>query len=271
MKNSSWIGLALAGVAALLWAQETSGDRVSVKFSDPSRPGKVKANLMQGSITVKGYEGTDVVIEARTRSRRHDAEPAGGLRRVEIGNTGLTVEEENNVMEIRTRNHASAIDLTIQVPRKTSLSLKSMNNGAISVERVDGEMEITNMNGAIELASVGGSAVAHSLNGKVSAVFTSVEPNKPMSFSTMNGAIDVTLPPSVKADLVLSNAMSGDIYTDFDLQMQNGNRPVVEDSPGRKGPYRVSFDRGVKAKINGGGPEIRFKTFNGSIYIRKAK
>jgi DUF4097 and DUF4098 domain-containing protein YvlB len=127
------------------------------------------------------------------------------------------------------------------------------------------------MNGPIELTNVGGSAVAHSMNGKVTAVFSSVEANKPMSFSTMNGAIDVTLPASTKADLAISNAMNGDVFTDFDLQAQTEKKPVVEDSRSKNGRYQVTFDRGVKAKINGGGPEIRFKTFNGSIYIRKAK
>ncbi len=272
MKNSYWIGLALAGAAALLLAQEAGGDRVSVKFSDPSRPGKVKVHVMQGGITVKGYDGAEVIVEAKTRgSRRSEGDgAASGLRRVEIGSSGLRVEEENNVMEIRAHNSRS-VDLTIQVPRKTSLSLKSMNSGAINVERVDGEMEITNMNGPIELTNVGGSAVAHSMNGKVTAVFSAVEANKPMSFSTMNGAIDVTLPASTKADLAISNAMNGDVFTDFDLQTKMETKPVVEDSRSKNGRYQVTFDRGVKAKINGGGPEIRFKTFNGSIYIRKAK
>jgi hypothetical protein len=29
-------------------------------------------------------------------------------------------------------------------------------------------------------------------------------------------------------------------------------------------------DKTVRGKINGGGPEIQFKDFNGNIYIRKA-
>ena len=47
-------------------------------------------------------------------------------------------------------------------------------------------------------------------------------------------------------------------------------QPVVEE--GRSGgKYRVRIDKTMYGLINGGGPEILFQTFNGNIYIRKAK
>jgi hypothetical protein len=45
---------------------------------------------------------------------------------------------------------------------------------------------------------------------------------------------------------------------------------VVEDGRSQGGKYRVKVDKTVHGKINGGGPEIQFKDFNGNIYIRKA-
>jgi hypothetical protein len=45
----------------------------------------------------------------------------------------------------------------------------------------------------------------------------------------------------------------------------------VEGNKSGGGPYRVRFDKGVYGTINGGGPEMTFTTFNGTIFIRKAK
>ena len=42
--------------------------RVAVPFSDPGKPGLVKANLINGGIVVKGYEGKEVIIETKPRS-----------------------------------------------------------------------------------------------------------------------------------------------------------------------------------------------------------
>ena len=53
---------ALATCAALAQDQP---DRVSVPFSDPSRPKMLKASVLNGSINVKGYDGKEAIVEAR--------------------------------------------------------------------------------------------------------------------------------------------------------------------------------------------------------------
>ena len=49
--------------------------------------------------------------------------------------------------------------------------------------------------------------------------------------------------------------------------------PVVqaENTSASHGKYRVQFDKAMFGLINGGGPEMQLTTFNGNIYIRKAK
>jgi hypothetical protein len=46
---------------------------------------------------------------------------------------------------------------------------------------------------------------------------------------------------------------------------------MVEDGRSKGGRYRVRVDSTTAGSINGGGPDFTFKTFNGSIYIRKRK
>ena len=102
------------------------------------------------------------------------------------------------------------------------------------------------------------------------ATFTRVDPQKSMAFSSLNGDIDVAFPPDIKANLSLRTD-NGEIYSDFDIQTQaTAPRQTVEDDTSKGGKYRVHIDKTLHATLNGGGPEIQFKDFNGNIYIRKA-
>lgn len=260
------MALAMAALAA-----EPAADRVTAAFSDPSRPGVLKVNLINGGIHVKGYSGKEVVIEARASDHEsgHEARK-DGLRRIPMTSTGLEVQEENNVMSVGTGVPNRGTDLDIQVPERTSLKLKTINNGEITVEGVQGEIEVNNINGAVTLTNVSGSAVAHALNGKVTATFVQVDPQKAMSFSSLNGDIDVTLPATIKANVKMKSDR-GEVFSDFDIVTRAPAAPVVEDSRSEKGKFRVRLDRSVYGTINGGGPEIQFSNFNGSIYIRKGK
>jgi Putative adhesin len=244
------------------------GDRVPVNLSDASRPALVKASLVNGGITVKGYDGKEVVVEARARNRE-SARSDSNMKRIIVSSTGLSVEEENNEVRINTDSYMRPIDLTISVPLHTSLKLSAVNSGDIVVTGVDGELDVNDVNGSVTLNNVSGSAVAHALNGRLLATFTQVNPQKPMAFSSLNGDIDVTFPADLKANLSLKSDR-GEILTDFDVQIQTAPvQPTVEDGrPG--GKYRVRIDKTVHGTINGGGPEYQFTNFNGGIYIRKA-
>jgi hypothetical protein len=256
--------------AATLMTLATSAqaqDRVPVPLTDPSRPAFVKANLLNGSITVKAYEGKEVIVEAR--ARQTDSKGPSGMRRVPIVSTGLSVEEENNQVNINADSVQRPVDLTISVPVRTSLHLRTVNDGDITVTGVDGELDVNDVNGEVTMTNVSGNAIAHALNGKVLVTFNRIN-GKPMAFSSLNGDIDVTFPADLKANVSLSSDQ-GDVFSDFDVQMQSrAPQQITEDGRGKGGKYRVHIDKAIRGTINGGGQEIQFKNFNGSIYIRKA-
>jgi DUF4097 and DUF4098 domain-containing protein YvlB len=247
---------------------QSGSDKVSVALSDPARPALVKAGLISGGITVKAYDGKEVIVEARVRNRESSRSDSGP-KRLSVSTTGLTVEEENNQVNINTESFARAVDLFISVPVHTSLNLRAVNDGDILVTGVDGEFDIDDINGSVTLNNIAGSAVAHALNGRLLVTFTRVN-QKPMAFSSLNGDIDVTFPADLKASVSLRSDR-GDVFSDFDVQMQaSASQPIVEDSRGRGGKYRVKIDKTVRGTISGGGPELQFTNFNGQIYIRKA-
>src|SRR5262249_32908893 len=125
---------ALTVGGALALAQDA--DKINVPFSDPSKPKTVNVEVFNGSITVRGYNGNEAIIEStgRTRRSRSDNVPSG-MHQIGPGRTGLDITEESNILRIRAGVMGSA-DVTLQVPTQSSLKLRSVNGGKIVVENV---------------------------------------------------------------------------------------------------------------------------------------
>lgn len=280
----------LAGIVALLWAagladnaQESQADHAVVNFSNPAKPGTLEVDIREGSITVRGYEGKDVVIDARWRERaltkeeqeeparrKAQAEKAKGMKKLEVESAGLTIEEEENVIRVDVEEGKRAVDLVIQVPFSTSLRLSCRDDEkGIAVDRVAGEIEVDTSDGPIVLTNISGPVVADSSDGEIKAVFGKVVAGKPMSFSAMDGDIDITLPADIRASLKMKTD-EGQIFTDFDIRLTPSQQKKEEDERKEGGGYRVSFEKATLGLINGGGVEIQLTTYEGNIYIRKA-
>lgn len=252
-------------------ASSASGEKINVAFSDPSRPGKLTVSLMSGKIVVKGHDANNVIVETTDDDKDDEDRRGGGkhagLRRIRNTASGLTIEEENNEMRISTQMHNETA-LSILVPVRTSLKLSLMNGDDIIVDRVEGDLEVNNMNGDIFLTNVAGTGIIHSANGEVKAQFARVA-GKPMSFTTLNGDVDVSLPSDIKATVRLDSG-HGDIYTDFSIDMlPTAMQSTVEDNRAKGGKYRIKMEKAMVGKINGGGVEYTLKTLNGDIHLRR--
>ena len=256
-----------------LHAQSEAKETITVPLSDPSKPGSLKVNLLNGSIRISGYAGKEVVIEATSKgaekSDKLNDERASGMRRIVPGNgIELTATEEKNAITISSRFVNKAMNLHIKVPQKFTLKATTVNEGNIIVENVDGELEIANVNGDITLTNVSGSAVANTINGALKASFKTIDMKSPMAFSTLNGDVDVSLPAAAKFDVKIKSDR-GEVYSDFDINVEKSQPQATRSN--KDGMFRVSVEDWVKGKVNGGGSEIMMKNMNGNIYVRKAK
>ncbi|GGM92135.1 hypothetical protein GCM10010967_26530 [Dyadobacter beijingensis] len=271
--------IALAALAALstlsapLLAQGELKEQLTVPLSDPAKPGSLKVHLVTGSIRVTGYNGNQVVIDATTPGRQDKPEKpkenSEGMKRIsKNGALDISATEENNVVNVSSKLFNTKMELNIKVPMKFKLNVGTVNDGDITIENVDGEMEITNVNGDIRLTNVSGSAVANTVNGLLKANFKTVDAKSPMAFSTLNGNVDITLPPAAKFDLKMKSDR-GEIYSDFDVDVDKTTPQATRSA--KEGMYKVSIEDWVKGKVNGGGSEIMMKNMNGNIYVRKAK
>jgi hypothetical protein len=87
-----------------------------------------------------------------------------------------------------------------------------------------------------------------------------------MAFTSYTGNVDVTLPSSLKANLILQSDR-GDVFTNFDLQIGNAASAAVA-QPG--GGFRRAGRQPLRAGVNGGGPDFELRTYAGHVYLRRA-
>ncbi|WP_350284908.1 DUF4097 family beta strand repeat-containing protein [uncultured Croceitalea sp.] len=269
MKNiKSILTIVIALFSVVAMAQEKSIDLFTIPLSNPGKAGKLHLEQLSGSIDVVGYDGNEVVATATFGNKKghyKSEKKRNGMTR--IANTSLNIsgEEKDNVVRISNEELNRAINLKIKVPRNFSLKLSTVNQGDIIVNGVNGELEISNVNGEITLNDVSGSATTDTVNGDIVVNFNTITADANMAFSSLNGDLKITFPSNLKADVKAKTDM-GEIFTDFDLKLDATGPEVKQNNS--NGTYKVNVEQWVRGKINGGGPEMLFKTFNGDIMIK---
>ena len=270
--------------------------QVTVPLSDPSRPATLRVNLMWGGVTIRGSNRKDVLIEAQSATERRgrgvvysdgggvivlgrgrsgrgdsgrsDSDTTGLRRLTQPG--GFSIEENNNEIVLSSGWNNRGLDFTIEMPARANLKLSTLNAGPIVVENIDGDIEVNNQNESITMTNVSGSVVANAHNGRLKVEMTRVSPDKPMAFTTFNGPVEVTLPSTLKANLRLRSD-HGEILSDFDIQVRPVSASPSQNVRGPDGRIRIEVNQSIQGTVNGGGPEFEFRSFNGSIIVRKGK
>jgi hypothetical protein len=247
------------------------------RFDDPQKGKTVTVDNVFGSITVRGTAAATVRLEA-TRTLRADT-PAD-LEQAARDVTLKMSEKDNRVdifvdgpfrcrdggIEMHDPDYIVAYDFTLEVPARTDLVLKTVNQGDIRVAGVSGAFSVRNVNGRIEMEGIAGSGSCHTVNGRVRAVFRE-NPAAACSFRTVNGDVDVRFAPGLAADFSLKT-LNGDMYSDFPVSYLPSKA-----QPGRREKGRFVYrSRGFQGvRVGKGGPEITVDTLNGDIIIANEK
>jgi len=293
------------------FTQEKGTQELVVPISNPGEKGALEVNLVNGSIKVSGYKGSEVIIEASESEKDNlfkvgtgnawtTPAPSGssgstkvyprgtwssfdnfelsdekedninrsteGMKKIGSTSFHLTAEEKNNTVVIESDSWQQGIDLEIKVPHNFDLHLTTVNQGEIIVDNIIGMLELENVNGPVTATNIKGAALVSTVNGGIKADFMDINSDSPMSFTTLNGDIEVLLPPSIKATMKMKTDM-GEIFTDFDMQVKQQEARV--DKKGTKGNYKVELTKWIIGEVNGGGNQFTFQTMSGDFYIRK--
>lgn len=235
--------LALAAGFALASAQQVDTTVVA------ERGQRLQVNAYGGEVTVTAWNRNAVRVEAATSSRQ----------RVEISTSTTSVS-------VRTQGRhgpPTEVDLRISAPAWMALSLSGVHSSSkvqgikapISVETVEGEIEVTGGDGLISLRSVQGSVALRGARGRISvnSVNEDVEVTNSsgeVMAETVNGAITLD---AVDAGTVDANTVNGDIS--YAGPIRNGGR------------YSLSTHNGdISLTVaEGSNANVAVSTFNGEF------
>lgn len=258
------LALVLAlGQASLALAQDSLPYRKTITLRDTGRPLFIRASIVNGNIKVRGTSGHEILIEAVPSERPLNTADATSL--VETNNAKpVNIREEDNRYYIILQPSATPVDLTIQAPMAAHLRLHTRANGNITVEKMGGEIEAEGFIGNINIDQAADTVIAHTGSGKVDVSFKTVKPDKPMSFTTVNGDINLLFPANLKA-FVRLDSVTGKVASDFKIDIQPAQRPNRNPNEAK-----TASTRKINGSINGGaGPDLQVKSLNGSIQLRK--
>lgn len=223
----------------------------------------VRVLAINGKVTVKSHDGSGLEVKLTEGDWNNPSndERAQGLKMISsVGedntNIGLFKAIEGNAI-VLTQIGKHSREYEILVPKGCSVQLEDTGwmGCDFVVKGIDGELEVTAKNGGIVLQDISGPVVANALNGDIDLVFAEVSQASPTSIHATNGAIDITLPASTKANFNMSS-MNGEIFSNLDLEIT------------RKGNGWGS-GTALAGSLNGGGVKIGLRAMNGNIFLRK--
>lgn len=228
---------------------------------------KVKILLNRSEMKVEGYSGNEVNITALDYEQ--PPERAKGLTplynsTLDNTNIGLSITEENGTLIIQEASGQEG-EYIIRLPQNARLSIEQVtwNGQDIEVRNMKSEIEVQAKSADIRLLDIEGPVIANSTSGEIVIVYAALNQEAPHMISAISSEVDITLPAGSKANLVLQS-ISGEIYTDLDIQMKRANQKGEE-------MRMVGGGQKIEGTANGGGAELGVKTISSNVYIRKAQ
>lgn len=171
--------------------------------------------------------------------------PRGVRLRAATGNGELSVERSGSDVDVRTGNGA------IRVSETEGGVFALTGNGEIEVDGARGPVRATSGGGAIFVSTSTGPVIARTGNGGIDVRMKALGGDSDMDFRTGSGAIRVTVPSDLNAELDATTG-SGDLQSDFEIRVM-----------GRLNPQHI------RGTIGSGGPTIRLQSGSGRLELRK--
>lgn len=262
----------------------------SAAFKNQNDPNnELRIYNVNGSVTVEGYEGSEIKITAlqEVKGSTEEVELAkdelslrvqeeGDLVLVYIDAPFITLKRKSDRFHYQIdrwdnwgkEDYRFLFDITVMVPEETHIHASTINKGMVTIRNTNQRVHASNVNGEVMLKDISGPTDAHTVNGDITATYLK-SPDKDSEYQTVNGTIKVNYPEDLSAD-VKFKSMHGDLYTDFKnierLQAQVEKNTRIK---GSRTTYRL--DRFAPIRIGNGGPVFNFEVLNGDVYVQRIK
>lgn len=216
--------------------------------------GRVAVESDNGSVTVKGWLQSGVLVRARIDASAENEGAAALLAsKVWVDASGGQIRANG---PDRANDSWWSVSYEIFVPQTGDLDLKS-HNGALTVSDVRGQIHFDVVNGAVRMKRVAGEVNGATVNGAIQVELAGNSwDGRQMNLRTQNGGVTVTMPASYSAHLQAETNMGG-IQSDFPI-------PAMATEDNRR-PRRLDFN------VGSGGPLIHVTTGNGGVRFKRAE
>jgi DUF4097 and DUF4098 domain-containing protein YvlB len=206
--------------------------------------GRVVIQNLYGDVQIIAWDRDEVLVEAT----KHSTDPS------RLNDAQIVVDTTSGMVSIRTQytggdaEHPASVEYHIMVPRGANLENVKLVNGGLSLRGIAGPVKASSVNGSIKAERMEGQVELSTVNGFLEAGFQRISKCNPISLSSVNGPIKISLPLGAGANVSAHN-LSGGIDADF----------------GRA--WRAPGGHRLEAAVNGGGTHIRVQNVNGGISI----
>lgn len=218
--------------------------------------GRVSLDNVNGGIKIAVWDRPEVKLDAvkRSKVKEHLAEV-----KIEIDSKPdrLVVHTQypkgsSSWSGRKSAQNTTSVEYSLLVPAGVRLDSISSVNGDIEIKGIKGAVKSSTVNGAVSVAGAAANLDLSTVNGHVKAGLASLNGVQKVHLSTVNGALDLSLPADANAD-VSASTVNGSIGGD------------VKASKGGPG------GRSVNTKLGQGGTKVNASTVNGGIRIRLLK
>jgi len=212
--------------------------------------GSVTIDTYKGSIHVTTWDRNEVDVSVRI-------EEDGELFSQSIKRADVRFDASSRDVRMKSDTQWFFLDgvqplyhYTVKMPRTASLRIKDYKSES-DVSDLAADLQFNTYKGSLQLRNFSSGLTANTYKGDIHADFAAV--TAPVRIDTYKGNIDLRVPRESRFDLSTDiGRRGGDPDNDFARYVKTAN----------------SRDRVHRSQVNGGGPEVRVRSYKGEFRLR---
>ena len=214
--------------------------------------GHVTIDTYKGSIRVSTWDRNEIDVAVRIEE---DGDVfAQSVKRADVrfdaSSSDIRITSDNQWTFFLVDGVAPLYHYTIHMPRTASLRIKDYKSDS-DVSDLAGELQVQTYKGSLQLRNHAGGLMVNTYKGDIRADFAAV--TAPVRIDTYKGTVDLRMPRDSRFDLNTDlGRRAGDPDSDFARFVRTSNLR----------------DRTHRSQVNGGGPEVRVRSYKGEFSLR---
>ena len=212
--------------------------------------GHVTIDTYKGSIRVSTWDRNEIDVAVRI-------EEDGDVFAQNVTHADVRFDASPSDVRITSNNQWSFFldgvpplyRYTIRMPRTASLRIKDYKSDS-EVSDLAADLQFNTYKGSLALQNHAGGLMVNTYKGDIRAEFAGV--TAPIRIDTYKGSIDLRMPRDSRFDLYNDLGRRADLDSDFARMITSSN----------------SRNRAYRSPVNGGGPEVRLKSYKGEFRLR---